>query len=204
MKFDLVPTTIGILIFDDVEVLDFCGPFEVFSVTKVDGVAPFNVVTIAEKSSITARNGLVVSPTHLLDSAPPLEILLIPGGQGTRREILNSRLLEWLSPRVQDAKLVLSVCTGALLLAELGYLEGLEVTTHHNAHDLLLELEPKSIARFEQRYVDNGKFVLSAGISAGIDMSFHVVKRLLGLGAALATAQHMEYDLKPNLLETNS
>ena len=123
---------LAILIFDDVEVLDFCGPFEVFSVAGpfVDPPA-FRVYTVAETTKpVLARNGLSVNPTYALADAPPPDILLIPGGLGTRREMHNGELIDWIRDRSKTAELVLSVCTGALLLAKAGLLDGLEATTH--------------------------------------------------------------------------
>lgn len=198
------PISIGLLLFDGVEVLDFCGPFEVFSVTKLssttqsgpnrDGEKAFQITCLGEKPCISATNGLSVNVDKLISEAPPFDILILPGGQGTRREIHNEKLIEWVKERANSTPLVLSVCTGALLLAKAGLLDGLKVTTHQGALTLLSELAPKSIIQGQERYIDNGKFILSAGISAGIDMSFHVVKKLLGPDTARATARHMEYD----------
>lgn len=195
------PLTLGILLFDDVEVLDFCGPFEVFSVTEKDGNKPFSVITVAANDLVTARNGLQIKPTCLLEQAPTFDILLIPGGQGTRREIYNEDLVEWIKRRAEQSKLVLSVCTGALLLAKANLISGLKATTHHNGLKLLAEIDPSIEIFQDKRFVDNGKFILSAGISAGIDMSFHVVQRLLGKDVAIQTAKHMEYDWRE---ESNS
>lgn len=126
---------LAILLFDDVEVLDFCGPFEVFSVAGpfVDPPA-FRVYTVAETTKpVLARNGLSVNPHYALADAPPPDILLIPGGLGTRREMHNGELIDWIRDRSKTAELVLSVCTGALLLAKAGLLDGLEATTHRGA-----------------------------------------------------------------------
>ncbi len=187
---------VAILIFDDVEVLDFCGPFEVFAATgRHNRPVPFNVYTVAEKPGpVTARYGLSVNPGYTIDDCPQPDILLIPGGQGTRREMDNPALIDWIKDSTPNVELLLSVCTGALLLARAGLLEGLAATTHHRALDLLREAAPNATVQPEQRFVDNGKIVLSAGISAGIDMSLHVVSRLLGKDAAIETAHHMEYD----------
>ena len=189
------PKVLGILLFDEVEVLDFCGPFEVFSVTQLpENGAAFNVVTMAQKSTIQTRNGLSVNVDYLLENSPELDILLIPGGQGTRKELNNQVLMNWIVEKVNDTPLVLSVCTGALLLAKAGFLHGLQATTHANGVELLRQLSPSTKIMRNQRFVDNGKFVLSAGISAGIDMSFHIVQRLLGEDTAQRTAAHMEYE----------
>jgi transcriptional regulator GlxA family with amidase domain len=189
--------SVGILIFDDVEVLDFCGPFEVFSVTTVGEQKAFNVFTVAESRPITARNGLSVNPTYLLEEAPSMDILVIPGGHGTRPLLENARLLDWIKSRHSGTELTVSVCTGSLLLAKAGLLEGLEATTHHATFDLLGQLAPNTRVRRDLRVVDNGKIIASGGISAGIDMAFHVVSRLMGDDVAVQTATYMEYDWSP-------
>jgi transcriptional regulator GlxA family with amidase domain len=186
---------VAIVIFPDVELLDFCGPFEVFSVAGTV-VAPgnFNVFTIAEQSGpLRTRNGLSVNPHYRLEDAPPPHLLLIPGGQGTRPLLNNAPLLEWIRTKSASAELTLSVCTGALLLAKAGLLDGLGTTTHAGAIDLLRQLAPKSTVYADRRYVDNGTIICSAGIAAGIDMSLHIIERLLGPDAAIKTAGYMEY-----------
>jgi transcriptional regulator GlxA family with amidase domain len=199
-KLTMQPTrNLGILLFDDVEVLDFCGPLEVFSVAGrfVDPPA-FNVFTIAETTKpVLARNGLSVNPQYRLGDAPEPQILLIPGGQGTRREMHNAPLIDWIRTRSQTAELVLSVCTGALLLAKAGLLDGLEATTHHAALDLLRQVAPHTTIHTDRRFVDNGRVICSAGIAAGIDMSLHVVERLVSKDVAAKTAQQMEYPWTP-------
>ena len=193
--------TLGILIFDEVEVLDFCGPFEVFSVARRFTETPaFKVLTVAEKSGpILTRGGLSVNPHHRLADCPALDLLLVPGGQGTRKEMNNTVLIDWIVQAAKEAELVLSVCTGALLLAKAGFLDGLEATTHHGAIDLLRQTAPKTMVHADRRFVDNGRVICSAGIAAGIDMSLHVVGRLLGQEVAEKTAKQMEYpwDGKP-------
>lgn len=184
-----------ILLFDEVEVLDFAGPFEVFSVTgRRDGSNPFEVSTVAEKSPITTRNGLSINPSHTLADCPQPDVLVVPGGFGTRREMLNAGLLEWIGKRAAEAEMTLSVCTGALLLAKAGLLDGLKATTHHLSVDLLRQAAPNSFIEPERRVIDNGRIVAAAGVSAGIDASFHVVARFLGKKVALETARHIEYD----------
>lgn len=188
---------LAILLFNDAEVLDFCGPFEVFSVASNQSELPsFNVVTVGGQAPITARNGLSVNPDHTLETCPKPDIVLIPGGIGTRRELSNEPLIEWIRKVADEAELVLSVCTGALLLGRAGLLDGLETTTHHVARDLLREIVPTCIVHEDRRFVDNGKVITSAGIAAGIDMSLHVVERLLGPDIATATARYMEYPWK--------
>jgi len=187
---------VAIVIFDDVEVLDFCGPFEVFSATaEMIQPAPFNVYTVAEtRRPVIAINGLSVNPAYALSDCPPPDILLVPGGNGTRKQIKNAVLLDWIKQRAGEVELLLSVCTGALVLGKAGLLDGLVATTHHSALALLKEVAPKATVTDTQRIVDNGKIIVSAGISAGIDMSLHVVQKLLGKALAAETAAYMEYD----------
>lgn len=191
------PRTLTILLFDNAEVLDFCGPIEVFSVANRFTDPPaFNVVTVAEQSGpITTRGGLSVNPHHRLSDCPKTDILLLPGGQGTRKEMHKPVLIDWIKQVSANAELVLSVCTGALLLAKAELLDRLEATTHHGAIDLLRQIAPKTIVHADRRFVDNGRIVCSAGIAAGIDMSLHVVGRLLGQEVAEKTALQMEYPL---------
>lgn len=185
---------VGILLFNEVEVLDFSGPFEVFSVTKSKGAIAFYVFTVSEKSgSIFARNGLSINPAYNITDCPPVQILVVPGGQGTRKEMENQTLLEWIRNCSKRAELTLSVCTGSLLLAKAGLLDGLSATTHHDSLDLLRKAAPKTKVLPKERFVDNGSIVVSAGIAAGIDMSLHVVGRLLGEETAAETAKYMEY-----------
>ena len=189
---------VAILIFDDVEILDFCGPYEVFGVTgRHNNPQPFNVYTVAEQlKPIIARNQLSINPQYIIQECPPPDIVLVPGGYGTRREMHNQVLISWIGQCFEHSELLLSVCTGALLLAKAGLLENLAATTHHLSIDLLKEVAPNTQIRAGDRFVDNGKIIVSAGISAGIDMSLYVVAKLLGKEAAIETAQYMEYDWK--------
>ena len=194
---------VAILIFDDVEVLDFCGPFEVFSVTgKQDGSDPFNVYTVAEKTPISARNNLSINPNDTFETCPQPDILVVPGGggrradgtpYGTRREMDNKILLQWINRLYPNTEQVLSVCTGALILAQAGLAENLAATTHHHAFDELRAVAPNTEIREGDRVVDNGKIIFSGGISAGIDAAFYLVAKLLGRDAAKMTANNMEY-----------
>jgi transcriptional regulator GlxA family with amidase domain len=199
--------SIAIVLFDDVEVLDFAGPFEVFSVTGRRNLGePFQVFTVAEKPSVAARNNLLLSPTWTFDHCPPCDIFLVPGGGGyhedgtpfgSRREMNNAVMLNWIQSRAKTAELILSVCTGALILAKAGLLEGQLATTHYLAMDALRGISPAIRVVPDRRWVDNGKLVLSAGVSAGIDMAFHIVARLQGEAVAVETARYMQYDHWP-------
>lgn len=194
--------TLVMLVFDDVEVLDFAGPFEVFSVAGLGrDPRPFRVVLAARSlGPVRARNGLRILPDLAIDDTREGELLLVPGGMGTRGLLDDRRVLDWIRDRADAAEMVLSVCTGALLLGKAGLLDGLEATTHHLRFDLLKAAAPRAVVRRDRRYVESGKVVTSAGISAGIDMSLAVVARLLGAEVASETAAYMEYRWNP--LET--
>jgi len=186
---------VALFVFDDAEVMDVAGPFEVFSVTgRRHGLEPFLVSLVAQRPGpVTMRNGFRVEPHATLAQTSAPDILIIPGGQGTRREMHNPVVIDWVHRTARGAELILSVCTGALVLASAGLLDGLQATTHHGAIELLRETAPLAHVREGVRFLDNGRVVVSAGISAGIDMSLHVVGRLLGQEVAEETAGYMEY-----------
>jgi len=186
---------VAILLFDEVEVLDFAGPFEVFAVTdELRGNEAFNVYTMAENiGTIRAHNGLKIVPHYVLENAPLPQVLIVPGGFGTRALLAKPALLEWLRLRTKTSEITMSVCTGALVLAKAGLLDGLRATTHHDCFDLLRETAPRVEVVETDRFVDNGRILTAAGISAGIDCSLHAIERLLGTDAAAATARYMEY-----------
>jgi len=186
---------VAILLFDDVEVLDFAGPFEVLAVTdELNNHTIFSVFTVAEThNAIKARNGLSVNPDYALSDCPTPDILIVPGGVGTRPLLEKENIIEWIQLVSKEAELVLSVCTGSLVLAKAGLLEGLQATTHHQVFDKLSSMAPNTKILRGQRYVDNGSIVTAAGISAGIDMCFYIVEKLLGREYADKTASYMEY-----------
>jgi transcriptional regulator GlxA family with amidase domain len=193
--------TVGILIFDDVEVLDFAGPFEVFSRTRLvagadsrrtSGSAPFEVFTLGRTEVITAIGGLKVMPTYSLDAAPAIDILVVPGGFGTRALLKDEPMLAWIRGAAERASQVASVCTGALLLAQIGALRDRRATTHWAALDLLGSLDPSIVVERDARVVWD-EVVTSAGVSAGIDMAFSVVERMHGREVANETARYIEY-----------
>jgi transcriptional regulator GlxA family with amidase domain len=189
--------SVGIFLFNEVEVLDFAGPFEVFSVTEVNGEKPFTVYTVSENGEmITARNGLKVQSDYSIENLPPVDILIIPGGLGARKyEIKNEIVIKWIRQQMKEVKLMTSVCTGALLLAKAGLLEGLKATTHWASIEKFKN-EFQNVEVIENvKFVDEGHIITSAGISAGINMAFHIVKNLLGVHVAEDTAKRMEYDI---------
>ena len=186
---------VAVLIFDEVEVLDFCGPFEVFAVAGRGGA--FNTYTLgAEDRSIRTRGGMEVIPEYTWADAPPADILVVPGGYGTRPLVKNSAWVDWVRDAHEQAELVLSVCTGSLILGAAGLLDGIEVTTHHRALDELAQVAPYCTVASGRRYIDNGKIITAAGISAGIDAALYLVSRLHGIPFAQDVADYMEYEGK--------
>ncbi|MFZ4453868.1 DJ-1/PfpI family protein [Salibacterium aidingense] len=189
---------IGIYLFDEVEVLDFAGPYEVFSVAYKDRFEDklFEVTTISETGDmISARNGLQVMPDTSLDQAPNTDVVIIPGGQGAReKEAYNEKLIKWLRACQDSAEVIASVCTGALVLANAGLLDGKRATTHWGSYDRLAAFSSVDVQR-NVKFVDEGSIVTSGGISAGINMAFHLMEKFEGKEAVTQTARWMEYDL---------
>lgn len=199
---DAATRTVGILVFAEVEVLDFCGPFEVFASAALppadDGGEErklYDVRVVAEKPGIVrCRGGLLVQPHHTLADHPPLGLIVVPGGFGTRREQRNPAVLGWIGRQHAGGALTTSVCTGSFLLAATGLLDGRAATTHWNHVDALRAFRPAVHVRDDERIVDQDRIVTSAGVSAGIDMALHVVRRQHGEEIARHTARGMEYD----------
>lgn len=190
-----------IMLFDDVDTLDFTGPLEVFAITgqRATGPVPFAVTTVAERRSppIISRSGLHLVPDFTYTNAIQADILVVPGGLGARHERHNIQTTGFIKQQAKRAEIVFSVCTGALLLASSGLLDGLAATTHHAALDELAAAAPACRVVRDRRFVDNGQIVTSAGITAGIDTALYIVQRLLGASAASETAAHMEYNWQP-------
>jgi transcriptional regulator GlxA family with amidase domain len=191
---------VGIVVFEDIEVLDFCGPFEVFAATRLNEAkpreepSPFEVWLIAEKNGpIVTAGGMKVIPDHTFETCPRLDILMVPGGWDTRRELNNPAMLDWLRLRAPEVETLTSVCTGAMLLGAAGLLDGRRATTHWRSLDWLRESFPAVTVVDDQHVVEDGPVLTSAGISAGIDLALKVVARYCGEAMARATARHMEY-----------
>jgi transcriptional regulator GlxA family with amidase domain len=195
LEAEMTKRNVAIFIFEEVEVLDFAGPFEVFSVTsELNNYEPFNVYTVAEEpGAITTVNGLSVNPKYCFLDCPRPDILILPGGVGSRAAANNPCILEWVKASFLQTGMVFSVCSGARILARSGLLDRLEVTTHHEVIQELRGLAPTAIIQENVRFIDNGRIMTSAGISAGIDLSLHVVRKLLGEAIARKTANYMEY-----------
>jgi transcriptional regulator GlxA family with amidase domain len=191
---------VGILIFPAVEVLDFCGPYEVFSVTRLDEErrraesSPFEVRLVAETiDPVVATGGLRVIPDATLETCPPLDILVVPGGWGTRAAMSNQRVLKWIAERASGIETLTSVCTGAMLLGQIGLLDGRRATTHWRSLEWMRQSFPSVTVEDKLHVVEDGEVLTSAGISAGIDMALRVVARYFGEAVGRATARHMEY-----------
>jgi transcriptional regulator GlxA family with amidase domain len=193
---------VGIFIFDRVEVLDFAGPFEVFSrVRLVPGIdsrrseesAPFSVFTVSRsRATIQTTGGLEIIPRYSFADVPRIDILVVPGGFGTRALLEDPEVLDWIRDTAAASRLVTSVCTGSLLLAKAGLLEGRRATTHWGALDTLQSLGKGIVVERESRVVEDG-VISSAGVASGIDMSFQVVEKLFGRIVADETAKYIEY-----------
>lgn len=198
---------VGILIFDDVEALDYCGPYEVFCSVRLNEVrrreepSPFHLLLVAEKEeTIRANGGMRVLPDVTMAECPPLDILLVPGGWGTRREITNERLLAWIAERAKEIATLASVCTGAMLLGKAGLLAGRHATSHWKSLGWMRESFPDVIVEDQLHVVRDGNIYTSAGISAGIDLALLVTAEYFGDEIARATARHMEYCYPENLV----
>ncbi|KZL89173.1 DJ-1/PfpI family protein [Clostridium magnum] len=190
---------VGILLFNEIEVLDFTGPFEVFSITTYTecNEKPFKVHTVAEtKELIKARNGLKIQPDYDFCDAPQFDILIIPGGYGAEEiEIHNPKIINWIKNNMNNVDIMASVCTGAFLLAEAGLLDGKQATTHWMDIDRLEREYTRVKVQRNIKFIDESPIITSGGISAGINMSFYIIKKLLGEEIANITAKRMEYDI---------
>lgn len=197
---DRSPFSIGILLFNQVELLDFSGPYEVFCMANAiiakGGLQkpPFSVVTIAEREGwIVTRGGLKVIPDYTMGTCPSLQILVVPGGPGVRQEMHNQTIIDWITNKAQECQQVASVCTGTLLLGKAKLLTGRQVTTHWAALDELAKLCPDSIVLREYRVVDSGEVITSAGVSAGIDLALYLIALYCGEETRQRVARQMEY-----------
>ena len=200
-----VPLLVGILIFDQVELLDVAGPFEVFSVTRLnekekgEWSSPFKVILIAEKlGQISTIGGLRLSPDVSFETCPKLDLLIVPGGWRTRREVNNDGLVRWIADRSVHSKITASVCTGSSLLGKAGLLDGRESTTHFQAFDFLRQSAPNTEIREDVLFTLTEPIFTSAGVSAGIDLALLIVSHFFGTDIGMATARHMEYPYPQN------
>ncbi len=191
---------IGIFLFPDVEELDAVGPWEVLSYwTRNFPDDGFGVSTFsADGEMVTCAKGLRITPDFSIASLPSLEVLLYPGGQGTRPHLKNSEQLEWVRAQRATVPLMTSVCTGSLVFAAAGLLANRPATTHWASLDLLQSLDATiDVRREDERFVDDGDIITSAGVSAGIDMALHLVDRLAGTERARQVRRGIQYDPQP-------
>jgi transcriptional regulator GlxA family with amidase domain len=192
-------TRIGIFLFDGAEELDWAGPWEVLAAWSrmwpEDGAEVFTVAR--EEGTITCAKGLRVLADHTWETAPPVDVLLVPGGQGTRPLTKDAQTLDWVRGYADRGTLVTSVCTGSLVLAAAGLLRDRPATTYWGAYDELLALDGTIDLRAEDRFVDSGEIVTAAGVSAGIDMALHLVARLHSVERAKDVRRYIQYDPEP-------
>jgi transcriptional regulator GlxA family with amidase domain len=193
---------VAIVIFNQMELLDFAGPAEVFA--AADGGRAFKVFTVAETDQPIKSQGFVtITPQFTIANCPRPDILVIPGGNATSVS-RSQKMLDWVKEVSKDTERVLSVCTGAFVLARAGLLDGLEATTHHGAIANLRRNHPKITVRTDVRVVDNGKILTAAGVSAGIDGALHIVNKMCGQKVAQRTAEYMEYRWQPEAPSTGA
>lgn len=198
-------TSVGIFVFDNVEVLDFAGPYEVFTTASrvhrrshPSDPDLFKVIIIGRTGApVRARAGLSIHPDYYFKNHPPIDILVIPGGVVTQ-ELSEPEVANWIAASSRTSRLTASVCTGAFLLAQAGLLNGRSATTHWEDIEDLKRMFPSLDVQMGKRWVDEGAVVTSAGISAGIDMSLHLIERVAGRELAIGTARQMEFDWTEN------
>lgn len=185
---------IGIFLFNDIELLDFAGPYEVFSVAVEQQRLAGRVFTVSEDgAAVRSVNGLQVIPDYAFNEHPPIDVLVVPGGNGTKVEMNKAKVLQWLKKQYEASRLTMSVCSGTRLLGKLGLLDHLTYTTHHEVMPDMAAIAPLATVEKGVRFVDSGKLLTSAGISAGIELSLHVVSKLWGKEVRDRTAVYMEY-----------
>lgn len=193
-------TAYGLLLFDGVEELDFVGPWEVFTSSAMIRAQDDTTVLIAERpDAVRCTKGMRVLPDHTFDDHPPLDVLLVPGGNGTRTEVTNPVLIEWIRKASAQVAWTTSVCTGALLLHEAGAARGRRVATHHAFEDTLQARGDITVVR-DARYVVDGHLITSQGVSAGIDMALWLVGQLHGRDHARAVRRYIQYEPAPPYL----
>jgi transcriptional regulator GlxA family with amidase domain len=193
-----VPNTIAIFLFEGAEELDFAGPWEVLAAWSKFWPEEATVFTVAEtEGPITCAKGLRVLADYTWDGAPDFDVLLYPGGQGTRAQLGREEIRAWVREAKEKGVLMTSVCTGALVYADTGLLDGRPATTHWASLDLLESLGKDINVRKDDRFVDDGDVITSAGVSAGIDMALHLVARLHSSERAKEVRRYIQYDPEP-------
>ncbi|MFC4243841.1 DJ-1/PfpI family protein [Gryllotalpicola reticulitermitis] len=185
---------VQIVAFDGMEVLDYAGPYEVFNVAGERSGGRFRVASVGVTAEPAGRGGFRVVPDFTIDNAPAADILIFPGGRGTRALAQDERVLGWLRGHAADASLLLTVCTGALVAGAAGLLDGLEATTHHGAFDELAAISPTTTVRRGPRFVRaSDRIRTSAGVSAGTDLALAIIEELAGAELRAAVEDEMEW-----------
>jgi putative intracellular protease/amidase len=193
------PRNLAIFIFDGVQIIDYTGPFEVLGQAHDGDQNLFNVYTVAEKAGpITTNMGMTVVPKYTFDNMPQTDVLVLPGGD-TRRPLADPRVIKWVQDTSARSEYVMSVCNGAFYLAKAGLLDGLGATTFYRLIDELQNMAPRAHVVSDQRFVDNGKIITTAGLSSGIDGALHLIEKIAGRGRAQEVALNLEYNWQPDL-----
>lgn len=190
---------IGIFIFDGAEELDWAGPWEVLSAWAHNHPDDdVEVFTLAQRDgTVICAKGLRVVPDYTWQSAPPIDVLVYPGGRGTRPQINDDDITEWITTTAASARLMTSVCTGSLVYASAGLLAGRPATTHWGSLETLAQLDATIEVRPDDRFVDDGDVITAAGVSAGIDMALHLIVRLHSVERAREVKRYIQYDPQP-------
>lgn len=206
MSNNKLPLKVGVFLFDGVETTDFTGPYDVFS--AVDFVPSkerrtlhqtqhtlYDIFTVSEakKDLRVMAGGLVIKAEYDFNNCPPIDILVVPGGQGTEKLLANPNVISWLQNQSKSAAIILSVCSGAVLLAKAGLLSELSATTHHLVFDDLLDIDSTIILKKDERFVDNGRIITAAGVTAGYDAAMHIVYKTAGRDAFFKAGEILEY-----------
>lgn len=187
---------VGVLLFDRVEVLEFSGPYEVFSLAnRLSDTELFKLQTVSYTGEpLRADGGLQLVPDYAMHDCPHLDVIIVPGGDGSKEVMQVEEALNWVVHRAAQAEKVMSVCSGALILAQGGLLDDLESTTHHRRWKMLEQLAPKTAVIREARYVDNGRILTTAGVASGIDGALEILYELHGQETSEAVARFMEHN----------
>ncbi len=186
---------IGILVFNNIELLDFAGPYEVFSVTdELNDYKLCRTFTVEENGKIIKTvNGLQVVPDYSFTDCPEIDVLVIPGGVGTKEIIMKDNILKWVLQTSEKSEITFSVCSGSRILGKTGLLDNIEYITHHEVIDDMRKIAPEGVLQTGKRYTDSGKILTSAGISAGIDLSLYIIEKMYGRDIMEKTKTYMEY-----------
>ncbi len=196
---------VGILVFNEVEVLDFCGPYEVFSIANECRTRKiFDIQLIStDDVNLKGRNKFKFEADFTIESHPSLDILIIPGGPGTRQQECNTRLIQWLENQFQNLKYLLTICTGARIIAHTTFIQDAVITTHWNSLKELKQINPDINVVDNVRYTDNGKILTSAGVSSGIDLCFYFLEKHFDRNLSKNVAKYIEWNKTSSLVASN-